>query len=60
MYAKATVKSDEEARRSVDGAFEVAAGCAVGLGTVYMGLEEGAKILGRSLGNNSVKIIDKR
>lgn len=38
----------------------VAAGAVEGFGTVYTGLERSAGILGRNLGDNSVKIIEHK
>lgn len=38
----------------------IAAGAVEGFGTVYSGLEESAKILGKNLGENSVKIIEHK
>lgn len=41
----------------MNGVLTVAAGAVEGFGTVYAGLEQSAGILGKNLGDNSVKII---
>jgi hypothetical protein len=60
LYAKATNSDDEEAERSMDQIFEVAGGAMIGFGTVYIALEHAAKVLGKSIANNSVQIIGRR
>lgn len=42
------------------GALTVAAGAVEGFGTVYTGLEQSASVLGNSLSNNSVKVIQHK
>lgn len=44
----------------MNGALTVAAGAVEGFGTVYAGLEQSAGILGKSLSDNSVNIIEHR
>lgn len=41
-------------------ALTIAAGAVEGFGTVYTGLEQSAGLLGRSLSDNSVKIIEHK
>lgn len=44
----------------MSGVLTVAAGAVEGFGTVYTGLEQSAGILGKNLGDNSVKIIEHK
>lgn len=52
--------SEKEASDRVNGVLEVAAGTVQGLGTIYDGLEQSATILGHSLSNNTVKIVQHK
>ena len=60
LVAKTTERSDEDARKAVDGACEVTGAVIVGLSTIYVGLEEAARIMAKSIGENTVRIVDKR
>ncbi|GAB0094947.1 spartin [Sergentomyia squamirostris] len=52
--------SQEDASEKMADALTVAAGAVEAFSTVYTGLEESASILGQSLSNNSVKVIDHK
>lgn len=56
LLNKAGVAQDK-ASEQVGGVLTVAAGAVEGFGTVYMGLEQAATILGTSLTNNTVEIV---
>ncbi|KAH8294822.1 hypothetical protein KR018_003374, partial [Drosophila ironensis] len=49
-----------EANSTMEGAMTIAAGAVEGVSTVFDGLETSAKILGNSLSENSVKIIEHK
>lgn len=49
-----------EANSTMEGAMTIAAGAVEGVSTVFDGLETSAKILGSSLSENSVKIIEHK
>lgn len=42
------------------GVFTIAAGAVEGIGTVYSGLEQSASLLGTSLSNNTVRVIEHK
>lgn len=44
----------------MSGVLTVAAGAVEGVGTVYAGLEQSAALLGTSLGNNTVRVIEHK
>lgn len=44
----------------MSGVLTVAAGAVEGFGTVYTGLEQSSRILGKNLSDNSVKIIEHK
>lgn len=44
----------------MSGVLTVAAGAVEGVSTVYAGLEESASLLGNSLGNNTVRIVEHK
>ncbi|XP_059620661.1 protein spartin [Phlebotomus argentipes] len=52
--------SQADATEKVSDALTVAAGAVEAFSTVYLGLEESASILGRSLSSNSVKVIEHK
>ncbi|XP_037038569.1 protein spartin isoform X2 [Bradysia coprophila] len=52
--------SQEEANETMTGVLNVTSGAVEGFSTVYSGLEKSAGILGTSLSNNSVKIIEHK
>lgn len=49
-----------QATSTMEGAMTIAAGAVEGVSTVFDGLESSAKILGNSLSENSVKIIEHK
>lgn len=52
--------SEEQASAKINGVMTVAAGAVEGFATVYYGLENSASILGRSLKDNTVKVIQHK
>lgn len=52
--------SEKEAASKVDGVLTVAAGAVEGLSTIYRGLESSASILGKSIKENSVKVVQHK
>lgn len=52
--------NNQEANNKMEGAMTIAAGAVEGFSSVFNGLETSAKILGNSLSNNSVKIIEHK
>ncbi|RZC41035.1 Senescence and/or MIT domain containing protein [Asbolus verrucosus] len=52
--------SEEDASNKVKGVMTVAAGAVEGFSTVYRGLENSASILGQSLKNNTVKVVQHK
>ena len=58
LLSYSTGWSEQEAQEKVSGILTVCAGAVEGFGTVYGGLEESATILGKSLSNNTVQIVE--
>lgn len=52
--------SEEEASSRMSGILTVAAGAVEGFATVYDGLEQSASILGQSLSDNTVKVVQHK
>ncbi|XP_054263896.1 protein spartin isoform X3 [Macrosteles quadrilineatus] len=59
LLAKVGVAEDKAAE-GVGGVLTVAAGAVEGFGTIYTGLEQSANLLGSSLANNTVKIVQHK
>jgi spartin len=52
--------SEEDASAKMKGVMTVAAGAVEGFSTVYCGLENSALILGKSLKENTVKVVQHK
>lgn len=52
--------SQDEAAQKVSGALTIAAGAVESFATVYSGLETSAKVLGRNISDNTVKIVQHK
>lgn len=52
--------SEEDASLKMAGVLTVAAGAVEGFSAVYDGLEQSASILGHSLSNNTVKVVQHK
>lgn len=52
--------TESEASDKIDEVFTIAAGAIEGFSTIYRGLETSASILGDSLKNNTVKIVEHK
>lgn len=57
LLTTTTNMTPEEASKKVDSFLDVTSGTVEGIATVYTGLETAASLLGRSLSNNTVQII---
>jgi len=60
LLAKTVATDETDASGKVDQVMEVTAGAVYGFGTVYMGLENAAKVLASSLADNTVQIVQHR
>lgn len=60
FICSATGVNQKEADGKIDAFFNVTAGAFEGLTTIYQGLEQSARIFGRSLSNNTVHIVNHR
>lgn len=58
LLTSTTNMTPEEASSKVESLLGATAGAVQGIATVYTGLETAASILGRSLANNTVQIIE--
>lgn len=60
ILPKSVKQSDGQGKSKLDSVLEVAASGIQGAGTVYMSLEHAAKVLGRSLANETVNVISHK
>lgn len=60
LLSYSTGMSAEDASEKVHGALTICAGAVEGFGTVYAGLEQSASILGVSLSNSTVQIVEHK
>jgi len=60
IYGAVTSTSADEAGQSMDQLLQVAGGCAVGVGTVYAGLDHAARVIGNSIAGSTAQIVKKR
>lgn len=52
--------SEDQASQTVNSALTLAAGAVESFGTVYSGLETSARVLGRNISDNTVKIVEHK
>lgn len=57
LISSTTGVNEKVANEKVDAVFNVTAGAIEGVGTVYQGLMQSARIFGRSLSGNTVQIV---
>jgi hypothetical protein len=57
IYVKTMNSSETEANSKVEQVIEVTGGAVAGVGTVYLGLEHAAKVLAKSITNNTVQVV---
>ncbi|XP_053694606.1 protein spartin [Sabethes cyaneus] len=60
LLSYSTGMTEEDASEKVHGALTICAGAVEGFGTVYNGLEKSASILGTSLSNSTVQIVQHK
>ncbi|XP_055608557.1 protein spartin-like [Uranotaenia lowii] len=60
LLSYSTGMTSEDASEKVHGALTICAGAVEGFGTVYSGLEKSASILGNSLSNSTVQIVQHK